>query len=96
MLQNRAFLCLARRGYVDNDFYPLFAYKVLTKLFFCRCAKYSTNVELTRVRYPNVKRGRFGTITDNDLNYFESLLGANRVITDSTELEGYFFKNLTP
>ena len=58
--------------------------------FFSRVAKYSTKVELTSVRYPSVKRGVFGTITDNDLKVFESIVGSNGVITDDTELEGRF------
>ena len=44
---------------------------------------------MTSVRYPNVKRGQYGSITEADLKFFESVLGSNRVITDPSELEGY-------
>ena len=56
--------------------------------FLSRVVKYSTKVELTSVRYPSVKRGVYGAITDNDLKVFESIVGSNGVITDDTELEG--------
>lgn len=46
-------------------------------------------VELTTVRYPNLKRGNYGILTEADVALFERLLpGEGRVITDSSELEG--------
>ncbi|XP_048773712.1 D-2-hydroxyglutarate dehydrogenase, mitochondrial-like [Ostrea edulis] len=43
-------------------------------------------VELTSVRYPNVKRGQYGIVQNSDIATFERLL-PGRVLTDS--LEGY-------
>ncbi|KAL4221844.1 D-2-hydroxyglutarate dehydrogenase [Mactra antiquata] len=48
-----------------------------------------TCVELTSVRYPDLKRGNYATVTDKDVALFERILpGAARVITDPSELEG--------
>lgn len=48
-----------------------------------------SNVELTSVRYPNLKRGKYASVTEKDVSEFERLLpGAARVITDPSELEG--------
>ncbi|KAF0313467.1 D-2-hydroxyglutarate dehydrogenase, mitochondrial [Amphibalanus amphitrite] len=44
-------------------------------------------VELTSVRYPDLKRGPFGRLTDSDVTHFRRLLGAERVITE--DLDGY-------
>ena len=68
----------------------IFLIIITHEFLYFRNAKYSTKVELTSVRYPSVKRGVFGTITDNDLKVFESIVGSNGVITDDTELEGRF------
>lgn len=47
-------------------------------------------VEFTSVRYPKLKRGNFSTVTDADVARFEQILpGAERVITEPSELEGY-------
>ena len=47
-------------------------------------------VELTSVRYPKLKRGNYSRVTDADIALFERILpGAERVITDPSELEGY-------
>ena len=62
--------------------------------FLSRVVKYSTKVELTSVRYPSVKRGVYGAITDNDLKVFESIVGSNGVITDDTELEGRLLREI--
>lgn len=43
-------------------------------------------LELTSVRYPNVKRGNYGTVQDRDVSEFERLI-PGRVLTDS--LDGY-------
>lgn len=40
----------------------------------------------TQDRYP-IARGRFSSITDSDIKHFESLLGANRVITDAADIQ---------
>ena len=47
-------------------------------------------VELTRVRYPNLKRGPYSQVNDRDISRFKEILpGAERVITDSSELVGF-------
>ncbi|KAG8038098.1 hypothetical protein G9C98_006423 [Cotesia typhae] len=48
----------------------------------------STMPDLTAVRY-KVKRGPFGEITGTHVNFFEQLLGHNRVITDPNECDAY-------
>lgn len=56
-----------------------------------RCLSMSSNarraslVELTSVRYPHVKRGRFSKVTDEDIKVFEQLT-PSRVITDPHEI----------
>ena len=44
-------------------------------------------VELTSARYPHLKRGPYGRLTDGDLAHFRRLLGEERVLTD--DLAGY-------
>ena len=78
--QTRVLLCCIIKKKIQLSF--------LILTFLSRVAKYSTKVELTSVRYPSVKRGVYGAITDNDLKVFESIVGSNGVITDDTELEG--------
>jgi hypothetical protein len=44
---------------------------------------------LTSFRYPYLKRGNYGALTESDVALFERLLpGAERVITDPLELVG--------
>ena len=91
MFHCQSFLRLAKQGY----YFAALSKKIqlscfLNLTFLSRVAKYSTKVELTSVRYPSVKRGVYGAITDNDLKVFESIVGSNGVITDETELEGRF------
>ena len=50
--------------------------------------KYSTEVELTRNRYPNVKRGNYSQLEQNDVQVFQSILGDTRVLTKADELDG--------
>ncbi|XP_052819696.1 D-2-hydroxyglutarate dehydrogenase, mitochondrial-like [Mya arenaria] len=50
----------------------------------------SNAIEFTSVRYPNLKRGQYSNVSDVDIAAFEKILpGAQRVITDASELEGY-------
>ena len=91
MIQCQSFLRLAKQGYFFCIKKIQLSFLILT--FLSRVAKYSTKVELTSVRYP-VKRGKYGTITDNDLKVFESIVGSNGVITDDTELEGRLFREI--
>ena len=44
-------------------------------------------VELTSLRYPGLKRGRFATVEQGDLDHFRAVLGADGVLTE--DLEGY-------
>lgn len=37
----------------------------------------------------SVKRGNYGTITNDDINYFESILSPDRCITDKNDIEPY-------
>lgn len=49
-----------------------------------------STVELTRVRYPSLKRGPYGNVSNADISRFKELLpGAERVITEASELTGY-------
>ncbi|XP_015779849.1 PREDICTED: D-2-hydroxyglutarate dehydrogenase, mitochondrial-like [Acropora digitifera] len=48
-------------------------------------ARRASLVELTSVRYPHVKRGRFSKVTDEDIKVFEQLT-PSRVITDPHEI----------
>ena len=54
----------------------------------CSLRKYSTDVELTRHRYPNVKRGNYSKLEENDVKVFQSIVGNTRVLTQSDELDG--------
>ena len=51
-----------------------------------RC--YSAEVELTSQRYPNLKRRPYAYLGDNDVKFFESILGSNRVLTQAEDLKG--------
>ena len=46
-------------------------------------------VPLTAERYQNVKRGNYTNLEENDVKFFESILGTNRVLTQEDELNGY-------
>ena len=54
----------------------------------CSFRKYSTEVELTRHRYPNVKRGNYSKLEENDVKVFQSIVGNTRVLTQPDELDG--------
>ena len=60
---------------------------------FTRCmhtTTYRHTIALTSERYPNLKRGPYANVEDSDLAIFEKMLpGDGRVLTDSSELEGY-------
>lgn len=72
---------------------------ILTKKSIACCAQViantpyslsSTAQELTTVRYPNEsKRGDFSVLDPSDVTFFTNLLGKNRVLVDSSELEGF-------
>ncbi|CAG9814444.1 unnamed protein product [Phaedon cochleariae] len=45
--------------------------------------------QLTKDRYPDVCRGAFSELTDRHVGHFRELLGADRVVTDEDECEGF-------
>ncbi|XP_013396492.1 D-2-hydroxyglutarate dehydrogenase, mitochondrial isoform X3 [Lingula anatina] len=45
-------------------------------------------LELTSVRYPHVQRGKYATLTEKDVDFFQKLL-PQRVLQDPSELDGY-------
>ena len=49
----------------------------------------TSGVPLTAERYQNVKRGNYANLEENDVKFFESILGNNRVLTQEDELNGY-------
>ena len=44
--------------------------------------------ELTRIRYPDVRRGNYAKLQEDDKVAFSEILGQNRVITEESDLEG--------
>lgn len=48
-----------------------------------------SHVELTSVRYPSLKRGKFAQLEDHDIQQFQSILEESRVVTDASDLEGW-------
>lgn len=49
----------------------------------------SPAVELTSVRYPDVKRGKYTVLTPGHVSHFESILSKERVLTDPSDVEPY-------
>lgn len=45
-------------------------------------------VQLTKDRFPNLKRGAYATVNSNDVDYFKTLLGDNNLITGE-EVKAY-------
>ena len=60
----------------------------------CHIRNLSAITELTRIRYPDVKRGNFSQIENEDLLAFSEILDKNRVITEESDLEGMHFDTL--
>ncbi|XP_022183515.1 D-2-hydroxyglutarate dehydrogenase, mitochondrial-like [Myzus persicae] len=54
----------------------------------CTKAALLKNVQLTKDRFPNLKRGSYGTVESADVEYFKNLLGANNFITGE-EVKSY-------
>ena len=48
--------------------------------------------ELTRVRYPDVRRGNYAKLQEDDKAAFSEILDQNRVITEESDLEGEYFE----
>lgn len=44
--------------------------------------------ELTRIRYPDVKRGNYAQLQKDDVIAFNAILDPNRVVTEESDLEG--------
>ncbi|XP_074030155.1 D-2-hydroxyglutarate dehydrogenase, mitochondrial [Leptinotarsa decemlineata] len=45
--------------------------------------------QLTKDRYPHVKRGEYAKLDQHHLGFFKDLLGPDRVITDPSDCEGF-------
>lgn len=50
---------------------------------------YSSDVELTSVRYPGVQRGSYSQLSDKHVQHFQSILPKERVITDEDDVAAY-------
>ncbi|XP_071450975.1 D-2-hydroxyglutarate dehydrogenase, mitochondrial isoform X2 [Hetaerina americana] len=48
-----------------------------------------SSVELTQIRYSNLKRGNYTSLADKHVSFFESLLSKTRVLTDKSDVESY-------
>lgn len=49
-----------------------------------------SSIQLTSERYPDLKRGQFSSLTDQDIAHFKEILpGSERVLTTSSELASY-------
>lgn len=46
------------------------------------------NVQLTKDRFPSIKRGSYASVDSTDVNYFKQLLGSNHFITGE-EVKSY-------
>jgi hypothetical protein len=46
------------------------------------------NVQLTKDRFPNIKRGSYAMVNPTDVDYFKNLVGVNNVITGE-EVKSY-------
>ena len=44
--------------------------------------------ELTRIRYPDVQRGNYAQLQEDDVVAFNRILDQNRVISEESDLEG--------
>jgi len=54
----------------------------------CTKAALLKNVQLTKDRFPYLKRGSYGTVESTDVEYFKNLLGVNNFITGE-EVKSY-------
>jgi len=48
-----------------------------------------SGVQLTSERYPNLKRGDYGVLNNDDIAAFQKILEPARVLTDSSSVDGY-------
>jgi len=48
-----------------------------------------SGVQLTSERYPNLKRGDYGVLNNDDVAAFQKILDPARVLTDSSSVDGY-------
>lgn len=53
------------------------------------CRARSSSVELTSVRHPEIIRGNYSRLTEDDLSVFRNILTTNRCVSDPADLEPY-------
>lgn len=46
-------------------------------------------VELTSVRYPQLKRGNYSKLSEKHLGFFQSFLSPHQVLTEANDVAGY-------
>lgn len=56
-------------------------FKFLNVRKLCTKTALFKNVQLTKDRFPNLKRGSYATVDSTDVDYFKSLVGAINFIT---------------
>jgi len=55
---------------------------------FCTKSFFKSTVQLTKHRFPNIKRGTYAVIDSTDVDYFKKILDANHFITGE-EVKSY-------
>lgn len=65
------------------------ASRLFLSLNFRSIATRSTVPELTKDRYPHIRRGEFAELSDRHVQHFTSLLGKTRVLTDDDDVHMY-------
>lgn len=53
------------------------------------CRARSSSVELTSVRHPEIIRGNYSRLTEDDLSVFRNILTTNRCVSDPADVESY-------
>jgi len=56
--------------------------------FYTKSVMLKNAVQLTKNRFPNLKRGPYSSIKLTDINFFKQLLGSNNLITGE-EVKSY-------
>jgi len=56
--------------------------------FYTKSVMLKNAVQLTKNRFPNLKRGSYSSINLTDMNFFKQLLGSNNLITGE-EVKSY-------
>ncbi|GLH15671.1 Alkyldihydroxyacetonephosphate synthase [Gryllus bimaculatus] len=86
---SRNFFRLLVRGAHQTKSAVSFSYIASRKLHKSVCLQKNPQVELTAVRYPEVKRGNYSELTDRHIKFFENILGKDRTLTDPADVEAY-------